>query len=131
MSLRPPERLILSSLMALALPMVMAAGWLYYPYCENGPTICMWRRLLDVNCPGCGLTRAFCFLAHGRLGEAAGFNLMVIPRFHCSGLRVRLGMLSAAQGIAKKVRPRLTTPKPRYALRRYSFADGFAMKSHS
>ena len=66
---------------ALALPGVLLVGWLYYPYCQTGPTLCLWRRLFDIECLGCGLTRAFCFLARGRIREALEFNLMVVPAF--------------------------------------------------
>ena len=52
----------------------LSAAWLYYPYCETGPTFCIWKKLLGVACPGCGLTRGVCFLVHGRWAEAVGFN---------------------------------------------------------
>ena len=66
-------------LQTLALPSVLLIGWLYYPYCQTGPTLCLWRRLFDIECLGCGLTRAFCFLARGKFQEALEFNLMVVP----------------------------------------------------
>lgn len=54
--------------------LTLAAAWVYYPYCETGPTLCVWKKLFGVACPGCGLTRGICFLVHGRLTEAARFN---------------------------------------------------------
>lgn len=56
------------------LPAVIVAAWFYFPYCEKGPNLCIWRAFLHTSCPGCGLTRAFCFLVHGRVREAVGFN---------------------------------------------------------
>ena len=38
------------------------------------PDSCSSRRLLGVDCPGCGLTRAFICISHGQLGEAWRFN---------------------------------------------------------
>jgi hypothetical protein len=29
------------------------------------PTMCLYRGVLGINCPGCGLTRSFIYLAHG------------------------------------------------------------------
>lgn len=34
------------------------------------PVLCTWRRLTGESCPGCGLTRSFTLVAHGRLLEA-------------------------------------------------------------
>ena len=52
----------------------LSAAWFYYPYCQTGPTLCIWRILLGVPCPGCGLTRGVCFLVHGKWAEAIRFN---------------------------------------------------------
>lgn len=38
------------------------------------PDSCSSRRLLGVDCPGCGLTRAFICISHGQLSEAWKFN---------------------------------------------------------
>jgi len=38
------------------------------------PEICLLRRFLGWECPGCGLTRSFVALAHGELGRAWHFN---------------------------------------------------------
>lgn len=55
-------------------PVVVMIAWLYYPYCHKGPTLCIWKALTNRECPGCGLTRAFCFLVHGQLYRALEFN---------------------------------------------------------
>ncbi len=36
------------------------------------PAVCTFRRIFGMDCPGCGLTRAFVALAHGRV--AAGWH---------------------------------------------------------
>ncbi len=76
-----PNKLTAPLVQALLLPSILAIGWLYFPYCETGPILCMWRRLLGIHCLGCGLTRAVCFVAHGRFREALAFNPMIVPVF--------------------------------------------------
>jgi hypothetical protein len=41
---------------------------------EPGFRICIFRTLLDLPCPGCGLTRAMSHLARGALGNALDLN---------------------------------------------------------
>jgi Protein of unknown function (DUF2752) len=55
-------------------PVVVMAAWFYFPYCQTGPSLCLWKALFHVNCPGCGLTRGICFLVHGHVREAWAFN---------------------------------------------------------
>lgn len=38
------------------------------------PELCHMKRYTGVDCPGCGLTRSFISLAHGRLAEAWRYN---------------------------------------------------------
>ena len=54
--------------------LILSAAWFYYPYCQTGPTLCIWKKLLGIACPGCGLTRGVCFLVHGKWAEAIRFN---------------------------------------------------------
>ena len=56
------------------LPCVVLTAWLYYPYCQHGPNLCLSQMLLHRPCLGCGLTRGVCFLVHGKLREAIHFN---------------------------------------------------------
>jgi hypothetical protein len=58
---------------------VLAASWVYAPYAERGPVLCASHGLVGIPCPACGLTRAFCSLAHGRFGEAAARNAVSFP----------------------------------------------------
>ncbi len=41
----------------------------------EGPVLCMFRRITDHPCPGCGLTRSFVATAHLRLEEAFSQHL--------------------------------------------------------
>jgi hypothetical protein len=43
------------------------------------PVFCLWKLLLDIPCPGCGLTRAFLLLCHLRFAEATVQNILIIP----------------------------------------------------
>jgi hypothetical protein len=40
---------------------------------------CLWKALLGINCPGCGLSRAGALLLHGRFAEAARMNWLIFP----------------------------------------------------
>ncbi len=44
--------------------------WLSIPL----PSVCQFRNVTGLNCPGCGLTRAFVSIAHGRFIEAWNYN---------------------------------------------------------
>jgi hypothetical protein len=59
-------------------PVVFITAWFYYPYCEHGPVLCFSQLIWHRSCPGCGLTRGICFLVHGRLREAIGFNPLAV-----------------------------------------------------
>ena len=67
---------------ALAGVVVVLVGWLcawcYEPYACDGPVLCLWRRVFGVQCPGCGMTRAVCSLAHGHVATAVAFNPLVV-----------------------------------------------------
>ena len=44
-------------------------------------TICGFKNLTGLPCPGCGLTHSFCALGKGDFGGAFGFNLLGPPLF--------------------------------------------------
>ena len=52
--------------------LVVPERWL-----ESLPSICLWRRLFGVNCPGCGMTRAMSHLAHLDFEMAWRSNMFV------------------------------------------------------
>jgi hypothetical protein len=42
------------------------------------PIVCIWRRLFDIECFGCGMTRALALALHGDLAAAMAFNRGVV-----------------------------------------------------
>ena len=58
---------------------VLVASCLYGPYVDRGPVVCLSHGLFGIPCPACGLTHAFCDLAHGQLVSAAAHNLVAFP----------------------------------------------------
>ncbi len=67
-------------------------------------TVCFWRRLFQVSCPGCGLTRAFLSLAKGQWSTA----LMLHPLAPLLALEGFL--IWAAWGLILSGRPRCPAP---------------------
>lgn len=45
------------------------------------PTVCLFRAVTGWRCPGCGLTRAFTFMGHGRVLEAFGIHWLGPPLY--------------------------------------------------
>lgn len=61
-------------LAAAALLRLEPGGKVEMPGAGRLPALCMWKQALGINCPGCGLTRAFVALAHGQWTAAWQFN---------------------------------------------------------
>ncbi len=83
---------------------VLVASALWVPETLPDIPLCPLRALLDVPCPGCGLTRAFTCIAHGRWAEAWAYNALAFPLFAATialllpGARPRALRLSRALG---------------------------------
>ncbi len=45
---------------------------------DDGPTLCPSKRFLDLECPGCGLTRATQHFLHGEWEVALDYNPLVV-----------------------------------------------------
>ena len=45
--------------------------------------VCVFKKYLNINCPGCGLTRAFRSILSFDLITAAKYNILSIPLFAC------------------------------------------------
>ncbi len=52
------------------------------------PEVCQWRRLLGIDCPGCGLTRSFICLSRAQWARAWNFNPAGIALFGAVVLQV-------------------------------------------
>jgi len=64
-----------------ALGCILTGSYGYYPYCLDGPIVCPFRLMTGLPCPTCGLTRAFCFLAHGRIADSLQCHWLGAPLF--------------------------------------------------
>jgi Protein of unknown function (DUF2752) len=61
-------------LVLLGLTAMFVAALLWHPPDEGGTIFCPFRALTHYPCPGCGMTRAFCALAHFEFRRAVKFN---------------------------------------------------------
>src|SRR6185369_12981616 len=62
-----------------ALTFLMLSGVFLFSFIYNPPdeprfTVCVFKSLSGLDCPGCGLTRSFCALSKGHLARAFYFN---------------------------------------------------------
>jgi ubiquitin-protein ligase len=48
---------------------------------DSGPSICLFKNIFHVNCPGCGMTRAISSIFHGRWLMAFQYNKLVVVVF--------------------------------------------------
>ncbi|MDP6958044.1 MAG: DUF2752 domain-containing protein [Planctomycetota bacterium] len=53
----------------------LGVAWFCRPYLATIPDLCLFKRMVGVGCPGCGLTRSVAATAHLQLGEAFQFHL--------------------------------------------------------
>ncbi|MDX6307558.1 MAG: hypothetical protein QOI06_604 [Nocardioidaceae bacterium] len=72
---RPPVRRWPTMLLGVGCAGALCCAASLSPHqATNGPVVCPFRLATGLPCPGCGMTRAWVFLAHGRLGDAASAN---------------------------------------------------------
>ena len=64
--------------LTLAAPMFAALVLATYTPSDDGPTVCPFALLTGTACPGCGMTRAFGYLARGDLASALRYHPLVI-----------------------------------------------------
>ena len=72
--LEPSKKLAMFALGGLTA--VFIVSMLLKPSTGEYFTICGFKNLTGLPCPGCGLTHSFCALAKGSVGEAFEFNLL-------------------------------------------------------
>lgn len=72
---RSRRLLLLAPAAVLLAAVLVPAGW------ESPVPLCLVKVLTGRACPGCGMTRAFLLIGHGRLGEATAMHPASIPAF--------------------------------------------------
>lgn len=65
----PAELLVLAAAGGLTVASLITPSGI-----EDGPVVCPIRLLTGIECPGCGLTRAWVYAAHGDLAASWGAN---------------------------------------------------------
>lgn len=94
----PARRLLLlTPAVVLAAATLLPMGW------ESPVPLCLVQGLTGLDCPGCGMTRAFLFIGHGHFAAAAAMHPASIPAF-----LIVAGM--ALTGIVRIVRNRPLEP---------------------
>ena len=72
----PARRLLLLAPTAvLAAAFMLPTGW------ESPLPLCLFKGLTGFDCPGCGMTRAFIFISHGRFADAVSMHPASIPAY--------------------------------------------------
>ena len=97
----PARRLLLLAPAAvLVAAVLLPLGW------ESPVPLCVFNGITGLDCPGCGMTRAFLLIGHGRFADAAAMHPASIPAF-----LIVAGL--ALTGIARIVRNRPGEQPPR------------------
>jgi Protein of unknown function (DUF2752) len=91
----------LAGLAGLAALLILHA-WVPLPGAQN--SVCLFRRLTGIPCPGCGMTRAMAHLAKGEWAAAARDHLLAFP------LAAEVAVAWLAWGAALSGRRRLRLP---------------------
>jgi hypothetical protein len=76
---QPSRKLALFGLVGLSLVFILSI--LFNPPAEQYFTVCGFKTLTGLPCPGCGLTHSFCALGKAKVADAFVFNLLGPPLF--------------------------------------------------
>jgi len=74
--IRPPASRRLNVIVLLGLSGVFLASLILPAPDGDYFTICAFKNVTGLPCPGCGLTHSFCALARGHLAQALGYNML-------------------------------------------------------
>jgi len=64
--------------------------------------LCLFHRITGLECPGCGMTRAFHAITHGQMLEAIGYNLLSVPLFSAMAIVLLIDLANLFRGIQIK-----------------------------
>ncbi|HKP87552.1 MAG TPA: DUF2752 domain-containing protein [Blastocatellia bacterium] len=76
---RPSKKLALIALVLLS--GMFAVSVMFAPPAGDYFTVCGFKNLTGLPCPGCGLTHSFCAMGKGQIVAAFGYNLLGPPLF--------------------------------------------------
>jgi len=98
------RRVAIAGFIALTFMFLASLFYTPSPVDANGRyfTVCGFKALTGLPCPGCGLTHSFCAIGKGDLGEAFAFNAVGPPLFAVSIL-VWLRFLFTLTGVKRPV----------------------------
>ena len=65
----------------IVLSAVIGLSVCYPPFSEQRFSLCLFKNLFGVPCPGCGMGRAFLFIGHGDIYQAFRMNPNSLPAF--------------------------------------------------
>jgi len=89
----PARRLLLLAPAAVVLlAVLLPPGW------RSPVPLCAVNALTGRECPGCGMTRAFLLVGHGRLREASAVHPAAVPAFLIVAGLAAAGIIRAARG---------------------------------
>jgi hypothetical protein len=64
-----------SVIIFLILTIILFLSFIILPLGKSNLAICLFKSCLGLNCPGCGMTRAFLLIGHGEILEALKMNI--------------------------------------------------------
>ena len=99
-------------LILLGLSAMFVTSALWQPS-DDGIILCPFRAITGIPCPGCGMTRAFCALAHGHILRAIRYNALS-PFLFLAAIIAWMGAAAAAlnlQGVRERL-ARIPRPTP-------------------
>jgi hypothetical protein len=79
----PSRPLAIFALVSISVVILASIFWRPSPVSASGDyfTLCGFKNMTGLPCPGCGLTHSFCALAKGSFADAFAFNLLGPPSF--------------------------------------------------
>lgn len=92
------SRLLSQKNVALRITAISSILMLAWFWTWQGPILCIFHALTGLECPGCGMTRAFHAIMHGHLQEAVEFNLLSPILFYGMLIVFMLDLIYLASG---------------------------------